>query len=389
MPRVLSGIQPSGDPHLGNYFGAIRGHVESSRAATRPTAAGGDGALFFVADLHALTTVHDRAVLERNVRGIAATYVALGLDTQRAVFFRQSDIPEVTELSWLLATVTGMGLLERGHSYKDKIARGLPASVGLFTYPILMTADIVIYDSDVVPVGQDQVQHIEMAADMVGHFNTTHGGEFLRKPKWTLSPTPKVPGTDGAKMSKSYGNDIWIRRGQGAQEERQPDRHRLAAARGAQGASVGQRVRAARAVPVARGARRLGGAAARRRRRLRPPQGRAHRGDGRPLRRRARRVHRADGERGRAAPARGPARRGRQRPRGRSRRRCWRGAWTPWACPTCAGAGSGYSGSVATPAARSTSTSAPPPVIARWPPMPASPKLAVTTRPSASVTTAP
>lgn len=210
MPRFLSGIQPSGDPHLGNYFGAIAAHVEASRHAARPTAAGGDGALFFIADLHALTTVRDRVMLERNVRGIAATYLALGLDTSRAVFFRQSDIPEVAELTWLLSTVSGMGLLERAHSYKDKTARGLPASVGLFTYPILMTADIVIYDSDVVPVGQDQVQHIEIAADIVGHFNTAYRGEFLRKPTWKLSPTPKVLGLDGAKMSKSYGNDIWI-----------------------------------------------------------------------------------------------------------------------------------------------------------------------------------
>ncbi len=210
MPRVLSGIQPSGQPHLGNYFGAIRAHVESARVATRPTAAGGDGALFFIADYHALTSVHDAAALAGSVRDIAATYVALGLDTSRAVFFRQSDVPEVTELTWLLATVSGMGLLERAHSYKDKVARGLTASVGLFTYPILQTADIVAYDSDLVPVGQDQVQHIEMAADMAGHFNSAYGGEFLRKPKWALSSTPKVVGTDGAKMSKSYGNSIWI-----------------------------------------------------------------------------------------------------------------------------------------------------------------------------------
>jgi tryptophanyl-tRNA synthetase len=144
------------------------------------------------------------------VRDVAATYIALGLDTSRAVFFRQSDIPEVTELTWLLSTVSGMGLLERAHSYKDKVARGLPSSVGLFTYPILQTADIVIYDSDVVPVGQDQVQHIEMAADMAGHFNAAYGGEFLKKPTWALSPTPKVTGTDGAKMSKSYGNSIGL-----------------------------------------------------------------------------------------------------------------------------------------------------------------------------------
>ncbi len=206
MPRHLSGIQPSGLPHLGNYFGAIAQHVAVSKTAD----AAQRDALFFIADLHALTSLHDRAALDENVRSIAATYVALGLDTERAVFFRQSDLPEVTELMWLLMTVTGMGLLERAHSYKDKVARGLHANAGLFTYPVLMAADIVIYDADVVPVGHDQIQHVEMAQDMVTHFNTTYGGDFLRRPQWRLSPTPKVPGTDGAKMSKSYNNAIWI-----------------------------------------------------------------------------------------------------------------------------------------------------------------------------------
>lgn len=206
MPRHLSGIQPSGLPHLGNYFGAIAQHVAVSRTAD-PAA---KDALFFIADLHALTSLHDRVALEENVRSIAATYLALGLDTERAVFFRQSDIPEVTELMWLLMTVTGMGLLERAHSYKDKVARGLHANAGLFTYPVLMAADIVIYDADIVPVGHDQIQHVEMTQDMVTHFNTAFGGEFLRRPAWQLSKTPKVPGTDGAKMSKSYNNAIWI-----------------------------------------------------------------------------------------------------------------------------------------------------------------------------------
>lgn len=206
MPRHLSGIQPSGLPHLGNYFGAIAQHVEVSKAAD-PKA---KDALFFIADYHALTSLHDKAALEENVRSVAATYLALGLDTERAVFFRQSDIPEVTELMWLLMTVTGMGLLERAHSYKDKTARGLHPNVGLFTYPVLMAADIVIYDSEVVPVGHDQIQHVEMTQDMVTHFNTAFGGEFLKRPQWQLSKTPKVPGTDGAKMSKSYNNAIWI-----------------------------------------------------------------------------------------------------------------------------------------------------------------------------------
>ncbi len=203
--RYLSGIQPSGTPHLGNYFGAILQHVDVAAALS-----GDNSAFYFIADYHALTTTHDAAKLRAQVRDVAATYVALGLDVDKAVLFRQSDIPEVTELTWLLATVTGMGLLERAVSYKDKLANNIKASVGLFTYPVLMAADIVAYDSDVVPVGQDQVQHIEMAQDMVTHFNTAFSTEALKRPEWKLSPTPKVPGTDGQKMSKSYNNAISI-----------------------------------------------------------------------------------------------------------------------------------------------------------------------------------
>jgi tryptophanyl-tRNA synthetase len=203
--RTLSGIQPSGTPHLGNFFGAVQQHVDVSRSLKA-----GDSAFFFIADYHALTTTHEAAKLRQQVRDVASTYVALGLDTDAAVLFRQSDVPEVCELAWLLSTVTGMGLLERAHSYKDKTARGLTPSVGLFTYPILMAADIVAYDSDVVPVGEDQKQHIEMAQDMVTHFNSAYGTEALRRPEPRLSPTPKIPGTDGHKMSKSYGNTIAI-----------------------------------------------------------------------------------------------------------------------------------------------------------------------------------
>jgi tryptophanyl-tRNA synthetase len=207
MPRYLSGIQPSGTPHLGNYFGAIQQHIDQSKTADRAK----KDALYFIADLHALTSTHDREKLALQVRDVAATYVSLGLDVERAVFFRQSDIPEVTELAWLLACVTGMGLLERGTSYRDKVERGLSANVGLFTYPALMAADIVIYDSDIVPVGADQVQHIEFAQDMVTHFNTSFSApNCLQRPEHKLSPTPKVPGTDGAKMSKSYNNTIGI-----------------------------------------------------------------------------------------------------------------------------------------------------------------------------------
>ena len=211
MTRYLSGIQPTGEPHLGNYFGAIMQHIEASR-----TNEAGES-FFFIADYHALTALSDRDTLSNNVKSVAATYLALGLDVDRAVFFRQSDIPEVTELTWLLATSTGMGLLERAHSYKDKVAKGVSANVGLFTYPILMASDILIYDSDVVPVGKDQIQHVEMTQDMAGYFNNRFGPKdpspeqmLLKKPTWQLSKTPKVPGTDGQKMSSSYGNYIGL-----------------------------------------------------------------------------------------------------------------------------------------------------------------------------------
>ncbi len=199
--RILSGVQPSGDLHLGNYFGAIKQHLELQHEGE---------ALFFIADYHALTTVQDGPRLRELTRDVAATYLALGLDPSKATFFRQSDVPEVHELTWLLECVTGMGLLERAVSYKDKIARGLRASVGLFTYPALMAADILIYRSNLVPVGQDQVQHVEIAQDMAQAFNHAFATEALRRPEYRLGPTPKVPGTDGQKMSKSYGNTIPI-----------------------------------------------------------------------------------------------------------------------------------------------------------------------------------
>ncbi|MBI5368915.1 MAG: tryptophan--tRNA ligase [Planctomycetes bacterium] len=197
---MLSGIQPSGRPHLGNYFGAIQQHIQLQDQGE---------AFYFIANYHALTTVSKAEELRDNTYDVAATYLALGLDPKRAIFFRQSDVPEVTELAWLLATVTGMGLLERAHSYKDKVAKGIKPSVGLFTYPILMAADILIYKSHFVPVGQDQVQHIEMTQDMAEYFNNAYGPVFVR-PESRLSATPKVPGTDGQKMSKSYGNTIEV-----------------------------------------------------------------------------------------------------------------------------------------------------------------------------------
>jgi tryptophanyl-tRNA synthetase len=197
--RYLSGIQPSGDLHLGNYFGAIRKHIENQ-----------DNAFYFIANYHALTTVRDAAFLRQNTFEAAVTYLSLGLDPARATLFRQSDIPEVTELTWLLLTVTNMGLLERAVSFKEKKEKGIAATAGLFTYPALMAADILIYDSDVVPVGSDQVQHLEMTRDMAQTFNHTYEQEVFKLPKYELGvPTP-VPGIDGQKMSKSYGNTIPI-----------------------------------------------------------------------------------------------------------------------------------------------------------------------------------
>lgn len=197
--RYLSGIQPSGDLHLGNYFGAISKHIENQ-----------DNAYYFLANYHALTTVRDAERLRQNTFEAAVTYLSLGLDPAKATLFRQSDIPEVTELTWLLLTVTNMGLLERAVSYKEKKDKGIQATAGLFTYPTLMAADILIYDSDIVPVGSDQVQHLEMTRDMAQTFNHTYEQEVFKLPKYELGvPTP-VPGIDGQKMSKSYGNTIPI-----------------------------------------------------------------------------------------------------------------------------------------------------------------------------------
>lgn len=244
-PRILSGVQPSGKLHLGNYFGAIRQHIKLQDEGE---------AFYFIADYHALTTLksaeaaeagaaaknkgvrltqvdagrttatvgtiglHEygaryprpaRDILADNVRDVALDYLALGLDPAKATFYRQSDVPEVCELAWFLSTVTGMGLLERAHSYKDKVERGIDASVGLFSYPVLMAADILVVRSHLVPVGKDQVQHLEMTRDMAGYFNQAYG-EVFPEPRELLGEAAVVPGTDGQKMSKSYGNTIDI-----------------------------------------------------------------------------------------------------------------------------------------------------------------------------------
>lgn len=199
--RILSGIQSSGVLHIGNYLGMMRPAIALQ--------AEGD-AFYFIADYHALTSLKDPATLRENGRRVAVDFLACGLDPERAALFRQSDVPQVTELAWILSTIAPMGLLERAHSYKDKVARGLSASAGLFTYPVLMAADILIYDSDIVPVGKDQKQHIEITRDLAVKMNETFGEVFKLPEPRIQAGTETVPGVDGQKMSKSYGNTIDI-----------------------------------------------------------------------------------------------------------------------------------------------------------------------------------
>ncbi|MCC6507483.1 MAG: tryptophan--tRNA ligase [Pirellulaceae bacterium] len=199
--RVLSGIQPTGRFHWGNYFGAIRQYIDLQHEH--------DG-YYFIANLHALTTVRDKAMLQSLTRDAAIDLLALGLDPNKATLFVQSDVPEVSELCWILMTGTPMGLLERCHAFKDKQARGLAADAGLFTYPVLMAADILAYDANWVPVGQDQVQHIEVCRDLAGSFNHQYGKAFVLPEARLLGNAAKVPGLDGEKMSKSYNNTLGI-----------------------------------------------------------------------------------------------------------------------------------------------------------------------------------
>lgn len=199
--RVLSGIQPTGRPHWGNYFGAITQYIALQDA---------EQAFYFVANLHALTTVRDREKLAQLTLDSAIDLLALGLDPDQAVLFVQSDVPEVSELCWLLMTGTPMGLLERCHAYKDKKAKGLSAGAGLFTYPVLQAADILAYDSDTVPVGEDQVQHVEVCRDIAGSFNHRFGEVFVLPKAKVLDNSARVPGTDGEKMSKSYNNTLAV-----------------------------------------------------------------------------------------------------------------------------------------------------------------------------------
>jgi tryptophanyl-tRNA synthetase len=199
--RILSGIQPSGTLHLGNYFGMMKPALELQSQGE---------ALYFIADYHSMTSLFDPAERRRNSWDVALDFLACGLDPSRTVFFRQSDIPEVTELTWILGTVTPMGLLERCHSFKDKTAKGIAFNFGLFAYPVLMAADILLYDSNVVPVGQDQKQHVEVTRDIAIKFNEQYGQTFVIPEPRIRSEVAKVPGIDGEKMSKSYGNAIEI-----------------------------------------------------------------------------------------------------------------------------------------------------------------------------------
>lgn len=197
--RILSGIQPSGKLHLGNYFGMMKPALRLQEQGE---------AFLFIANYHALTSVSDPDRLRADTFDVALDFLACGLDPKRTVFFRQSDVPEVTELTWLLSTVTPMGLLERCHSYKDKLAKGIPPSHGLFSYPVLMAADILLYQSNVVPVGRDQKQHVEVTRDIALKFNNQYGPVFTVPEPSIQEDVAVVPGIDGQKMSKSYGNTI-------------------------------------------------------------------------------------------------------------------------------------------------------------------------------------
>ena len=199
MVRYLTGFQPTGPLHIGNYFGALRPAIELQEKGE---------AFYFIADYHALNTIHEPSVLREYIRGVAIDSLACGLDPAKTCFFRQSDVPAVTELAWILSNVTPMGLLERSHAYKDKLAHGVAPSHALFAYPVLMAADILLYESDVVPVGKDQKQHLEMTRDIAIKFNELYGEVFKLPEPSIREEVSAILGLDGQKMSKSYGNTI-------------------------------------------------------------------------------------------------------------------------------------------------------------------------------------
>jgi tryptophanyl-tRNA synthetase len=199
--RILSGIQPSGTLHLGNYFGMMRPAIELQEQGE---------AFYFIANYHSMTSLFDAEERRKNSLDVALDFLACGLDPKKSVFWKQSDLPEVAELSWLLTTLTPMSLLEKCHSYKDKIAKGISPNHGLFAYPVLMAADILLFDSNVVPVGRDQKQHVEVTRDIAIKFNEAYGQTFVIPEPRIREEVAVVPGTDGQKMSKSYGNTIEI-----------------------------------------------------------------------------------------------------------------------------------------------------------------------------------
>lgn len=201
MNSFLTGIQTSGILHLGNYFGSIKPNLDLAQTAGK--------SIVFLADLHSLNSVQDKKLLKEYTMHLATALLACGLDPEKTLMFKQSDVPAHSELSWILSTITPMGMLERGHAFKDKKARGQDASAGLFTYPVLMSADILLYSPDAVPVGKDQKQHLEMARDLADKFNYIYGGSVLKTPEPVISEELGIiPGIDGEKMSKSYGNTI-------------------------------------------------------------------------------------------------------------------------------------------------------------------------------------
>jgi tryptophanyl-tRNA synthetase len=201
MSRILSGIQPSGTLHIGNYFAMMKPMIEFQK----------ENELFcFIVNYHAMTSLQDGPELKRNTISAAVDFLALGLDPDKSYFWVQSDVPEVTELTWILGCHTSLGLLERSHSYKDKIAKGITPSCGLFTYPVLMAADILLYKSQIIPVGKDQKQHVEITRDIAERFNNTYGETFVLPEPLISEDIAVIPGTDGLKMSKSYGNTINI-----------------------------------------------------------------------------------------------------------------------------------------------------------------------------------
>jgi len=199
--RILSGIQPSGTLHIGNYFGMMLPSIELQARGE---------CYYFIADYHSMTSLTDAALRRKNTLDVALDFLACGLDPKKSVFYRQSDLPEVCELTWLIGTLTPMGLLERAHSYKDKVAKGLSPNFGLFAYPVLMAADILLYDANLVPVGRDQKQHVEMTRDIAIKFNQTYGETLIIPEPEIRAEVATVPGLDGQKMSKSYGNTVEI-----------------------------------------------------------------------------------------------------------------------------------------------------------------------------------